>query len=64
MVAWAQGPAQEVFPGDIIWFESGEKHWHGASPTVGASHTALVEAHDGKTTDWLEPVTHGQYTTR
>src|SRR5215469_16966840 len=27
------GPIEEIHPGDVIWFEPGEKHWHGASPT-------------------------------
>ena len=55
------GPLEEVRPGDIIWFEPSEKHWHGASPTVGMSHIALVEAVNGKTTDWMEPVADEQY---
>src|SRR4051812_19170849 len=28
------GPIEEIRPGDIVWFEPGEKHWHGASPTT------------------------------
>jgi quercetin dioxygenase-like cupin family protein len=55
------GPVERVLPGDIIWFDAGEKHWHGASPTVGMTHIALVEASDGETTDWMEPVTDSQY---
>ncbi len=27
------GPVEEIRPGDVVWFEPGEKHWHGASPT-------------------------------
>ena len=26
------GPIEEIQPGDIIWFEPGEKHWRGATP--------------------------------
>src|SRR5271157_6249104 len=26
------GPIETVRPGDIVFFASGEKHWHGASP--------------------------------
>lgn len=55
------GPVEDVGPGDVVWFDAGEKHWHGASPDVGASHIALVEAENGETTDWLEPVTDAQY---
>src|SRR6476620_8915068 len=25
-------PVQEIRPGDVVWFEPGERHWHGASP--------------------------------
>jgi quercetin dioxygenase-like cupin family protein len=27
-------PIEEIRPGDVVWFEPGEKHWHGASPTT------------------------------
>ena len=39
-----------------------EKHWHGASPTNAMTHIAIVE-HDenGKSADWMEPVTDAQY---
>jgi 4-carboxymuconolactone decarboxylase len=26
------GPVEEIRPGDIVWFEPDEKHWHGAAP--------------------------------
>jgi quercetin dioxygenase-like cupin family protein len=55
------GPLLEVRPGDVIWFQPGEKHWHGALPTVGMTHIAVHEALDGKTVDWLEPVSDEQY---
>lgn len=58
--AWG-GPVEEVGPGDIVWFGPGEKHWHGAAPGMGATHIALVEAENGETTDWQEPVTDAQY---
>ena len=34
-LGWVQregGPIEEIRPGDVVWFEPGEKHWHGASP--------------------------------
>ena len=52
---------EEVKPGDIVFFEVGEKHWHGASPQVGMTHIAITEVLDGKAVDWLEPVTNEQY---
>ena len=55
------GPVQEVRPGDIVWFEPGEKHWHGAAPAVSLTHIAINEALDGRAVDWLEPVTDAQY---
>jgi len=55
------GPVEQVGPGDIIWFEPGEKHWHGASADCAMSHIALVESENGNTTDWMEPVTEAQY---
>jgi quercetin dioxygenase-like cupin family protein len=61
---WVQregGPIEEVRPGDIVWFPPGEKHWHGATPTTGMTHTAIQESLNGKNVDWLEKVSDGQY---
>jgi quercetin dioxygenase-like cupin family protein len=55
------GPIEELRPGDVIWFEPGEKHWHGASPTTAMTHLAIAEAIDGKPVDWLEKVSDEQY---
>lgn len=55
------GPIEEIRPGDIVWFEPGEKHWHGASPTTAMTHIAIAEALDGKVVDWMEHVTDEQY---
>lgn len=55
------GPIEEIRAGDIVWFPPGERHWHGASPTVAMSHIAIQEALDGKAVDWLEHVTDEQY---
>lgn len=57
-------PIEEVRPGDVVWFEPGEKHWHGASPATAMSHIAIQEALDGKAVDWLEHVSDGQYAGR
>ncbi len=61
---WAQRwgePAEQIRPGDVIWFSPGEKHWHGAASTTAMTHIAIVEALDGKTADWMEPVSDAQY---
>ena len=55
------GPNEEIRPGDVVWFEPGEKHWHGASPTTAMTHVAIAEALDGKAVDWMEPVSDDQY---
>jgi quercetin dioxygenase-like cupin family protein len=55
------GPIEEIRPGDTVWFEPGEKHWHGASPTLAMSHIAIAEALDGKVVDWMEHVTDAEY---
>src|SRR3978361_526160 len=55
------GPVEDIRPGDIVWFEPGEKHWHGATPTTAMSHVAIAEALDGVNVTWMEKVTDEQY---
>jgi quercetin dioxygenase-like cupin family protein len=55
------GPVEELRPGDVVWFEPGEKHWHGASPQTAMTHIAVQEPKDGKTVEWLEHVSDGDY---
>ena len=55
------GPVEEVWPGDVVSFEPGEKHWHGASPTSAMTHVAIQEALDGRAVEWLEHVSDAQY---
>ncbi|GGA59652.1 hypothetical protein GCM10011507_08900 [Edaphobacter acidisoli] len=61
---WVQregGPVEEIRPGDVVWFSPGEKHWHGAAPTTAMTHLAVQEKLNGKTVDWMEKVSDGQY---
>jgi quercetin dioxygenase-like cupin family protein len=61
---WAQregGPVEVIQPGDRVWFQPGEKHWHGATPTTAMTHIAIAEKQDGKAVDWLEKVSDQQY---
>jgi quercetin dioxygenase-like cupin family protein len=61
---WVQrqdGPVVEVHPGDIVWFEPNEKHWHGATAKNGMAHMAIQENLNGKVVDWMEKVTDEQY---
>lgn len=55
------GPAKTIRSGDVVRCPPGEKHWHGAGPTTGMTHIALVERLDGKVVHWLEPVSDEQY---
>ena len=55
------GPVEEVRPGDVVWFEPGEKHWHGATPTTAMTHIAIQERLDGSAVTWMEKVTEDQY---
>jgi quercetin dioxygenase-like cupin family protein len=55
------GPVEDIRPGDVVWFEPGEKHWHGAAPTTAVSHIAVQEKQDGKNGEWMEKVGDEQY---
>lgn len=64
---WVQcdGQAIEaVYPGDIVWFQPGEKHWHGATSANGMTHIAIAEQLNGSAVTWLEPVTDEQYSAK
>jgi quercetin dioxygenase-like cupin family protein len=61
---WVQrdgGPVEEIRPGDVVWFDAGEKHWHGASASTAMQHIAINEALDGKVVDWMEHVSDEDY---
>lgn len=63
-LGWAQregGPVEKIRPGDVIWFEPGEKHWHGATATTGMSHIAIQEAQGGSPVTWMEQVSEDDY---
>jgi quercetin dioxygenase-like cupin family protein len=55
------GPIEEIRPGDVVRFEPGEKHWHGAAPAATMTHIAIQEALDGKAVEWMEHVSEEQY---
>ncbi len=63
-LGWAQregGPIEEIRPGDVVWFEPNEKHWHGASATKAMSHIAIQEDVNGSVVTWMEKVSDDQY---
>ena len=56
------GPIEVIRPGDRVFFEPGEDHWHGASPNRFMTHLAMLEVDDeGNTATWGEHVTDEEY---
>lgn len=56
------GKIVEAFPGDIVSFEAGEQHWHGAAPGGVMTHFAVQRAdQSGHTAAWQEHVTDSEY---
>jgi quercetin dioxygenase-like cupin family protein len=53
--------AQIIKPGDVVWINPGEKHWHGARPGNAMTHLALQEALDGSVAEWMELVPDEAY---
>ena len=56
------GPIEQVRPGDVVWFEPGEKRWHGASPTTAMTHLHVTGTEPGGiAVTWMEKVSDEQY---
>jgi quercetin dioxygenase-like cupin family protein len=56
------GEIEVIRPGDRVFFEPGEEHWHGAAPIRFMTHLALlVVGEDGNPATWLEHVTDEEY---
>jgi quercetin dioxygenase-like cupin family protein len=54
--------AREIRPGDSVWIEAGELHWHGAVPGRTMVHLAMQEKDaDGVAVVWMEHVTDEEY---
>ena len=58
--SWGK-PIEKLKPGDVVWSEPGEKHWHGAAPTTVMTHISIVEWENNKSADWMEHVSDEQY---
>lgn len=57
-------PIQEIRPGDTVWIESEEVHWHGAAPGHTMVHLAIQETNEyGVDVVWLDHVTDEEYST-
>jgi quercetin dioxygenase-like cupin family protein len=56
------GPIEVIRPGDRVFFEPGEEHWHGASATRFMTHLAIVQVDDaGSSATWGDHVTDEEY---
>ena len=57
------GQVETIRPGDRVFFEPGEEHWHGAAPSRFMTHLAMAEVDEGgNVADWGDPVTDEEYT--
>ena len=56
------GPIEVIRPGDRVFFEPGEEHWHGATATRFMTHIAMLEVDgDGSPATWGDHVTDEEY---
>ena len=56
------GPVEVIRPGDRVFFEPGEDHWHGAAPGRFMTHLAMVQVDDeGTSATWGDHVTDEEY---
>jgi len=56
------GPIEVIRPGDRVFFEPGEDHWHGATPDRFMTHLAMQDVDDeGSPVTWGEHVTDNEY---
>ena len=56
------GPIEVIRPGDRVFFEPGEEHWHGAAATRFMVHLAMLEVDDeGHPAQWGDHVTDEEY---
>jgi quercetin dioxygenase-like cupin family protein len=56
------GPLELIRPGDRVFFEPGEEHWHGATPDRFMVHIAILEVDEhGNNATWLDPVSDEDY---
>ena len=56
------GPVEVIRPGDRVFFEPSENHWHGAAPTRFMTHIAMQQADDtGSVVEWGRHVSDDEY---
>ena len=55
-------PIEVIRPGDRVFFEPGEDHWHGAAPNRFMTHLSMVEVDDkGNSATWGVHVSDDEY---
>jgi quercetin dioxygenase-like cupin family protein len=55
-------PIEIIRPGDRVYFEPGEDHWHGAAPGRFMTRIAMQEVDDqGSPVTWGDHVTNAEY---
>jgi quercetin dioxygenase-like cupin family protein len=56
------GPIEIIRPGDRVFFEPGEDHWHGATPNRFMGHIAMLEVDaKGNSATWGDDVSEEEY---
>ena len=56
------GPIEVIRPGDRVFFEPGEEHWHGAAANRFMTHLAILEVdQEGRNATWGDHVTDEEY---
>lgn len=56
------GPVEVIRPGDRVFFEPGESHWHGAAPDRFMVHIAMQQNDEnGNPATWIRHVTDEEY---
>jgi quercetin dioxygenase-like cupin family protein len=56
------GPVEVIRPGDRVFFEPGENHWHGATPNRFMAHVAMQQVDEsGSPVTWGRHVSDEEY---
>lgn len=56
------GAVEVIRPGDRVFFDPAEEHWHGAAPNRFMTHLAMQQVDDqGSAVTWGEHVTDDDY---
>jgi quercetin dioxygenase-like cupin family protein len=59
-----EGQVEVIRPGDRVFFEPGEEHWHSAAPNRFMTHLAILDVDEkGNSATWGDHVTDDEYNT-